>query len=394
MSASTRLLSALAGLSIALAACSDKPEAGTPGAAHADSSASYSANTPAGAGAPGQVVLDSAQQAQIRTETARAVSFTGSVVTTGTVAFNGDHSTAVLSPVSGPVSRILVQPGAHVGRGQALATVASPDFADALANYRKSETALRNAQRIATLDEQLFANDALARRDLDQARTDLASAAADRDAAASQLRALGVDDQSIAAIREGRPAPGAAAAIRSPIAGTVVERTITPGQLLEAGATQCFVVADLSTVWVMANVFEGDVADVRKGETVLVTTSASPDTLRGRVDYVAALVDPATKATAVRVLVPNRDQLLRRDMLVNVEIRSDRQRTGILVPVSSVLRNDENLPYIFVGRGRSFARRSIELGQRVGDRYEVKSGLRPGEDVVTEGAVFLAGVGA
>jgi membrane fusion protein, heavy metal efflux system len=391
MSASRpRLLPVVAGLSIVLAACSGKPAAGS--AAGADSSTATPGAGPSSAA--GQVVLDSAQRAQIRTETARAVPFTASVITTGTVAFNGDHSTAVLSPVSGPVSRIMVQPGARVVRGQVLATVSSPDFADAMANYRKSETALRNAQRIATLDEQLFANDALARRDLDQAHTDLAAAAADRDAAASQLRALGVDEESIAAIRAGKPAPGAEAAIRSPITGTVVERTITPGQLLEAGATQSFIVADLSSVWVMANVFEGDVAGVRKGESVRVTTSASPDTLTGRVDYVAALVDPATKATAVRVLVPNRDGLLRRDMLVNVEIRSDRQRTGILVPVSSVLRNDENLPYVFVGRARNFGRRPIVLGQRVGDRYEVRSGIQPGEDVVTEGAVFLAGVGA
>jgi cobalt-zinc-cadmium efflux system membrane fusion protein len=384
MSASrSRLLPALAGLSIALGACPGKPAA--TGAA---------ADSAAAGGSPDRVVLDSAQRAQILTETVQPVSFTASVITTGTVAFNGDHSTAVLSPISGPVSRILVQPGASVRRGQALATVSSPDFADALANYRKAESALRNAQRIATLDEQLFANDALARRDLDQARTDLAGAIADRDAAVSQLRSLGVNEQAIAAIRDGRPAPGAEAAIRSPITGTVVEKTITPGQLLEAGATQCFIVADLSTVWVMANVFEGDVAMVRKGETVLVTVAASADTLRGRVDYVAALVDPATKATAVRVLVPNRGGLLRRDMLVNVEIRSDRQRTGLLVPVASVLRNDENLPYVFIGSGRAFVRRRIELGQRVGDRYEVKSGIQPGEAVVTQGAVFLAGSGA
>jgi cobalt-zinc-cadmium efflux system membrane fusion protein len=379
-----RLLPPIAGLVVILTACGQRD---TPARA-GDTTAA------AGATASDRVTLDSAQRAQIRTIVAEAVAYTPSVITTGTVAFNGDRSTAVLSPVSGPVSRILVQPGARVGRGQALATVASPDFADAIANYRKAESALRNAQRIATLDEQLFANDALARRDLDQARTDLAAAGADRDAAASVLRSLGVDDRAIAAIREGRPTPAAEAAIRSPIAGTVVERTITPGQLLEAGATQCFVVADLSSVWVMANVFESDVADVRAGERVRVSTAASPDTLEGRVDYVAALVDPATKATAVRVLVPNRGGVLRRDMLVDVEIRSDRTRTGILVPVAAVLRNDENLPYVFIGSGRTFSRRAIQLGQRVGDRYVVRAGVQPGDTVVTEGAVFLAGSGS
>ena len=127
MSASrSRLLPALAGLSIALGACSGKPAA--TGAA---------ADSAAAGGNSDRVVLDSAQRAQILTETVQPVPFTASVITTGTVAFNGDHSTAVLSPISGPVSRILVQPGASVRRGQALATVSSPDFADAVANYRK-----------------------------------------------------------------------------------------------------------------------------------------------------------------------------------------------------------------------------------------------------------------
>ncbi|MEO8227436.1 MAG: efflux RND transporter periplasmic adaptor subunit, partial [Gemmatimonadota bacterium] len=241
----------------------------------------------------------------------------------------------------------------------------------------------------------LFANDALARRDLDQARADFAAAAADRDASISQMRALGVDEAAIGAMREGRATGGAQAAIRAPLAGTVVERTITPGQLLEAGATQTFIIADLSSFWVMANVFEGDVGSVRKGETALVTTAATSDTLRGTVDYVAALVDPATKATAVRIVVPDRGGLLRRDMLVNVQIRSDRTRTGILVPVAAVLRNDENLPYVFVaGRQGTFARRRVELGSRIGDRYEITSGLADGEAVVIDGALYLAGSGA
>ncbi len=381
MSGSPALRSTLLVIALsAAAACSRKPDpAAGPAEAAGDSS----------------VVLDSAQRAQIRAEPVTPATYNATIVTTGTVAFNGDHSTDILSPMSGPVSRIMVSPGASVGRGQILATVASPDFADAVAAFRKAESALRNAQRIATLDEQLFANDALARRDLDQARSDLAAAAADRDAAVSTMRSLGVEESAITAIRDGRPAANAQAAIRSPIAGTVVTKAINPGQLLQAGATNVFTVADLSTMWVMANVFEGDVASVQKGETAWITTSGSPDTLTGRVDYVAALVDPATKATAVRILVPNRGGLLRRDMLVNVEIRAMRQRTGILVPVASVLRDDDNLPYVFVASGaKGYARRRIELGSRVGDRYEVRTGLQPGESVVTQGALFLAGSGA
>jgi membrane fusion protein, heavy metal efflux system len=337
------------------------------------------------------VELDTAQRSRIRAQRVVPRAYNALINTNGTVAFNGDRSTQVIAPISGPVSRILVAPGARVERGQPLATVSSPDFAEAVASYRKAEGAWRNAERIATLDEQLFANDALARSDLDQARTDLAAATADREAARSQLRSLGLDETAIAAIRDGKPVP-AQGAVRAPIGGTLVERLITPGQLLQAGTTPCFTIADLSTVWVMANVFESDVGAVQRGEAAFITTDAAPDTLVGRVDYVADLVDPATKATAVRVVVPNRTRSLRRDMLVRVAIRASRPRTGITIPVAAVLRDDENLPFVYVaGTGGTFERRRVDLGGRVGDRYEVASGLKTGESVVTDGALFLNG---
>jgi membrane fusion protein, heavy metal efflux system len=339
----------------------------------------------------GTVELDTAQRSRIRVERITPETYTPSVTTTGTVAFNGDRSTQVIAPISGPISRLLVAPGAQVKRGQPLATVSSPDFAEAVASFRKAEGAWRNASRIAALDEQLFANDALARSDLDQARTDLAAAKADRDASMSQLRTLGLDQSAIDGIREGKAVPVGEGAVRAPIAGTVVEKLVTPGQLLQAGTTPCFTIADLSTVWVMANVFGSDIAAVRRGETALITTDAAPDTLRGRVDYVADLVDPATKATAVRVVVPNKDRLLRRDMLVRVTIQRLTRSEGLLVPVAAVLRDDENLPFVYVAVPGGFARRRITLGGRVGDRYEIASGLEPGESVVTDGALYVNG---
>ena len=337
------------------------------------------------------VELDTAQRSRIRAERVVPRAYNALINTNGTVAFNGDRSTQVIAPISGPVSRILVAPGARVERGQPLATVSSPDFAEAVASYRKAEGAWRNAERIATLDEQLFANDALARSDLDQARTDLAAATADREAARLQLRSLGLDETAIAAIRDGKPVP-AQGAVRAPIGGTLVERLITPGQLLQAGSTPCFTIADLSTVWVMANVFESDVGAVQRGEAAFITTDAAPDTLVGRVDYVAVLVDPATKATAVRVVGPIRTRSLSRDMLVRVAIRASRPRTGITIPVAAVLRDDENLPFVYVtGTGGTFERRRVDLGGRIGDRYEVASGLKTGESFVTDGALFLNG---
>lgn len=355
-----------------------------------------SAESPAVAahGTSDRVVVDSAQRSRFRIERADTVSFYPTIRTTGSVAFSADHSTQVLAPVSGPIIRILVTPGTHVTQGEALAVVSSPDFAAAVAEYRKAVAGARNAQRIADLDAQLFQNDALARRELEQAQTDAASAEADRDAALDQLRALGVDSLTLVAIQANRTVYAAQGVIRAPISGTVVERMVTPGQLVQAGATPCFTIADLSVMWVMANVFERDIRGVHRGARAVVTTEASPDTLPGVVDYVAAIVDPASKATGVRLLVPNRPEVLKRDMLVQVTIRSVSPRTGIMVPVAAVLRDDENLPFLFVARDDgSFARRRIELGGRVGDRYEVTGGLTVGERIVVDGSLFLLGAG-
>jgi cobalt-zinc-cadmium efflux system membrane fusion protein len=337
---------------------------------------------------PGQLTED--QLAQVKVAPVAAVEFTPTVEVTGSVAFDGDKSTQVLAPISGPVTRVLVQPGAHVAAGAPLALVASPDFAADLAAYRKAQADWVNTQRIARRDSALFANDALARQDLEQSQTDLAAAAADRDDALEALRAVGTDSVTLDAIEHDRPVPAMTGVIRAPLPGLVVERLITPGQLLQAGSTPCFTIADMSTVWVMANVFETDLPDVHVGDPADVTPTAGGTAFHGRVDYVGAEVDPDTRATAVRVVTRNPGAALKKDMYVRVDIHSRQPRTGLLVPVSAVLRDADNLPFVFVQTSNdAFQRRQVQLGQRVADRYEITAGLAAGDRVITEGGLFL-----
>jgi cobalt-zinc-cadmium efflux system membrane fusion protein len=277
-----------------------------------------------------------------------------------------------------------------VQEGTAMATVSSPDYASAVADYRKAEDAAKNADRILKLDEQLFQNDALARSDLDQARTDASQASADVDAAIQELRSLGIADSTIANIKSGAQTGPVGGVIRSPIPGVVVEKLITPGQLLAAGDTPTFTVADLSSMWVMASVYPSDIGLAHEGEVVSIYTDASPKPIAGRVDYVSALVDPGTKATTVRIVADNTARQLRRDMFVRVQIHSSNTRTGFVIPASAMLRDDDNLPFVFVTNADgSFARRRITYGYRVGDGYEVTSGLSAGEKVLTDGALFI-----
>jgi membrane fusion protein, heavy metal efflux system len=334
--------------------------------------------------------IPAAQLARIHVITVSPTVFRPTVSTTGSVAFNGDRSTQVLSPVSGPVSQILVPLGARVAQGTALAAVSSPDFATAIAAFRKAESSYRQLSRVAALDEELFKTDAIAHRDVEQAQTDAAAAAADRDAALQQLRSLGVDGATIEAIQAGKAAGPIQAMIRAPISGTIVEKLINPGQLLQAGTTPTFTIADVASMWVTANVFDADLPFVRKGEHATITTDAGVYPVPGVVDYVAELVDPNTKATSVRILVPNPNGVLKRDMFVRVQIQADAQQSGFIIPTSAVLRDEQNLPFVFVQLPTGgFDRRQITLGSRLGDGFQVLSGLTSGEKVVSEGALFL-----
>lgn len=337
---------------------------------------------------PTNFTLTAEQRARIHLVDVQTENYRPTIEATGNVAFNGDKSTQVLSPVSGPAVRVIGDVGMRVTQGQPLAYVSSPDFASAVADYRKAQSAYRQAKRNADRDSSLFANDALARADLEQAQTDLSSAEADVESAVEAMRALGVEDQQIQAVRDGK-STSIEAIVRSPINGTVVEKLIADGQLLQAGTTPCFTIADLSTMWVLANVYANDLPDISVGEPVDIYTDVSRAPVPGKVDYIASLADPNTKAVQVRVIAANNNQVLRRDMFVRVEIKSAAEHHGVLVPTSSVMRDDENLPYVYVAVGNGYQRRRIDLGSQVGDQYQVTSGLNTGDKVVAKGALFV-----
>jgi cobalt-zinc-cadmium efflux system membrane fusion protein len=347
---------------------------------------------PAPTAAPhaGELRLTPEQSKAIRTERVGAQSYDRTIQATGTVAFDQNRSTQVLAPISGPVSKLIVNVGDHVRPGQALATVSSPDFAADVQNLRKMEAVAINARKIADTDALLFKNDAIARREMEQAESDAVSSESDRDSAIEQLRSLGVDNMMLSQVRANKPVANPGGVLRTPIAGTVVERLINPGQLLQGGATPCFTIADLSQVWVLANVFEADLPFVAIGDPATVLPAAGRAALPAKVSYIAALVDTTTRAVAVRLDVANPGEFLKRDLYVQVELHSRRPSRGLLIPVSAVLRNDENLPFVFVAqRDGTFARRSVQLGPRSGDRQEITGGLREGESIVVDGGLFL-----
>lgn len=336
------------------------------------------------------VTLTPAQRQHIHLQAVAAGAFHASVHTTGRVDFDNERATSVLAPFTGPVTRLLVAPGDSVAKGQVLATVDSSDFAAAVGAYSKALVAARNARRIADMDADLAKHDGVSAREAAQASTDAASAEADRDAALQALRALGVDPGTIQAIQSGRPVAHAGGAIRAPIAGTVVERLITPGQLLQAGSTACFTVADLSRMWVMAQVTPAELAAVHVGDRAEISTGGDAPSLTGTVTNIGGVVNGDTGLIDVRVAVNNRDGLLKKQMYVDVTLRAQQASHALLVPASAVLRDDENLPFVYVAEADGgFARQHVTLGDRSGDDVAIRDGLKAGQQVVVDGGIFV-----
>ena len=308
----------------------------------------------------------------------------------GVVDFDGDQSTSVLAPISGPVSRLLVSIGQHVNKGDPLALVESPDFATAVSTYQKAIATAKTSRRLADIDKDLFDHQGVPQKEMEQAQTDAANAEADRDAALQGLVALDVDPQAIADIQQGKMTSRVAGVIRAPIAGTVVERQITPGQLLSAGTTPCFTIADLSRVWVIAQIFDSDIASVSIGDSAQVVTGVEGRSVTGTVGNIAALVDSNTRSVAVRVVANNPGEILKKQMYVRVRINRRQQDTGLLAPDSAILHDDENLPFVYVAQADgSFARQRVTLGYRTGDQYDISSGLKSGDQIVTQGGIFV-----
>ncbi|HUD82333.1 MAG TPA: efflux RND transporter periplasmic adaptor subunit, partial [Candidatus Saccharimonadales bacterium] len=321
------------------------------------------------------VTLTADQRQKIQIYTVAPSQFRKTTEATGTVDFDNDQATSVLAPFGGPVSRLLVSPGDHVKAGDPMAEVDSPDFAAAISTYRKALSTARTTRQVADMDKDLIQHDGVAQREEEQAQTDAANAEADRDAALQALVSLNLDPQTIKDLEAGRPISRPGGMINSPIAGTVVEKLITPGELLTAGATPCFTVADLSRVWVMAQLFGSDLASVSVGDPAEVETGIATNDFSGTVDNISALVDPTTRSVMVRVVVENPGDFLKKQMYVRVRIQSRHESPGLLVPVSAVLRDDENLPFVYVAQpDGSFARRHVTLGYRTGDQYDIPDG--------------------
>lgn len=336
------------------------------------------------------VRLNRSQRSHVQLYTVVSVGYREKIHAPGTVDFDNDQATLVVSPFTGPVIRILVALGQPVAKGQPLALVRSADYATAIGAYRKAVVTAANARKLANADRDLAAHNGISEREAAQAQTDAASAEADRAAALQALISMGVDRGTVGRAMAGSPTAGFAGVIRAPVSGIIVDKQITPGQLLQAGSSAAFTVANLSKVWVLAQIAPSDLSKVGIDNAAIIDPGNGTGPFHGRVDNISASVDPNTRAVVARIVAPNPGDLLKKQMYVGVSIESGRVSTGLLVPVSAVLRDDENLPFTYIALpDGSFARRHVTLGYRDSQNYDVTNGLTSGDKVVANGALFL-----
>jgi cobalt-zinc-cadmium efflux system membrane fusion protein len=345
-----------------------------------------------------------AEWASLTIEPVTKRTFRAETATEGKVAVDEDRSTPVFSPYAGRVMKLLVRPGDRVTQGEPLFVIeaadtvqAQNDLIAAMTGFNKARSALDLAQIQHRRAKDLFEGKAVPLKDyqqaeatLIQAQNDLRSGETALEAARNKLRILGFSIDAISTFQEkGRINPETT--IFSPITGTVVQRKIGPGQYVNSSASDpVFVIGDLSTVWLTAFVRETDASNVSVGQEIAFNVLALQGRpLTARINYVAAAIDPATRRLMVRATIDNKDGLLKPEMFANVTIYSGSDHVAIGVPKQALIYEGDQVRVWVAHEDKSIELRRIKPGLINGDLVEVEGNLKPGEQIVTKGSLFI-----
>jgi membrane fusion protein, heavy metal efflux system len=330
--------------------------------------------------------------------------FRAEYVTEGKIAIDEDRATPVFSPYTGRVTKLLVRPGDSVVKGQPLFVIeaadtvqAQNDYIAAMTGVNKAQSALDLAQIQDRRAKDLFEGKAVPLKDYQQtqatlilAQNDLRSSQTALEASQNKLRILGLSDGDVARLQQkGRLNPETT--VFAPISGTVVQRKAGPGQYVSSGASDpVYVIGDLSTVWLTAFVRETDAANVSVGQEVNFSVMALPGRpLSARINYVAAAIDPATRRLLARATIDNKDGLLKPEMFANVTLYSASDHPAVGVPKQALIYEGDQVRVWVAHEDKSIELRQIKPGLTNGDLVEVLGNLRPGEQIITRGSLFI-----
>lgn len=345
-----------------------------------------------------------AEWASLTIEPVTARAFRAEHVTEGKIAVDEDRSTPVFSPYAGRVTKLLARPGDSVTQGQPLFVIEAADTVQAQNDFVTAVTGLNKAKsqlELAVIQDKrakdLFEGKAVPLKDYQQSQATLLQAQNDQrsaetalEAARNRLRILGLTEEAITAFQtKGQINPNTT--IFAPIAGTVVQRKIGPGQYVSAGASDpVFVIGDLSTVWITAFVRETEAAAVAVGQDMTFNVLALPGReLTGRINYVATAIDPATRRLLVRATIDNPNGALKPEMFATVTIYSPGDQMSVGVPKQALIYEGDQVRVWVARDDKSIELRQIKVGLANGNLVEVLGNLKPGEKIVTKGSLFI-----
>lgn len=330
----------------------------------------------------------------------------------GQIAVDAEHSAPVVPPFSGQITKVFVEAGQWVRQGQPLMQIRAPEFAEgrdallsAAAQNDAAQSQLRIAQANARRQQEIYESAGGALKDFQSAQNDLAaaqagarSAQAALGAARDKLAVMGKTSGEIAAMEHAGQAARAnpETVLTAPISGQVVSRAASAGQYIAAGSAQpLFMITDPRTLWLVADVAETDVPHIHLGDRVEVTTPAYPGrTFEARVDNVGAEIDPVTHRLPVRATIQNPDNRLKPDMFASFLFRSSGSGQGVAVPASAVIHEGDSARVWVARPGRVLEAREVVVGDSAGGMVHILKGLKAGERIVTAGAIFVNEAGS
>ncbi len=308
---------------------------------------------------------------------------------TAAIEINMDRSAKISPRVTGKAVRIIASQGDRVKVGQPLAWLDSVELDQTWSDYIKSkgrvDLARRNFQRETTLFEKKISPE----KDVLKAKQELEEAEADSNFARERFRLFGIDVSQFESSKGNGNHP--LIPVTSPVGGVVLEKAVTQGEMVNSEKT-LFTVADLSTLWVLIDVYEKDISRLRLGTGVKVSVTAFPDkTFRGKISYIGDVVDEKTRTEKARVTIDNSSGLLKPGMFATVltePIGGVAERLMAVPEEAAVIEGSKR--YVFIQTAPDkFKRRDIEAGRTLGDRVEVRSGLKEGEKVAVKGSFML-----
>jgi cobalt-zinc-cadmium efflux system membrane fusion protein len=340
---------------------------------------------------PPTVELSDKQLDLVKVEAAGMQPFADTQSAVGSIDFDEDRSVQVFSNYQGKIIQALAQLGDPVRKGQPLYTIESPDLMQAESTLIAAAGVLDLTNHALTRAQHLYGQQGVAQKDLEQAQSDQMTAEAAYKSARLAVKVFGKTDAEIDHMVAAR-AVDPTLVVRSPMSGVVTARNAQPGLLVQPGSAPApYAVADLSTMWMLAQATEADAAQFHVGQPVEVSVMALPGrTFTGKIETIAPSVDPNVHTLQMRASIPNPDRALKASMLANFVIHTSASVQGVALPPASVVREADGTMTAWVTTDRRrFTQRVVSVGMQTTSYDQIVGGLKPGELVVSTGAVFL-----